>query len=102
MTEATTALVQRTLELAQEMKLAMGGRTSDPVNPNFLMPAAMIAMAEDDAREDGVALANDDALLAQYREGYGDAFRWVLSNIDLDPLDKDRLEKALDAGPEAT
>ncbi len=43
----SNAIVARTLELAQEMKLAMGGRSSDPVNPNFLTAAAMIAIHED-------------------------------------------------------
>lgn len=105
----TTALVERTLELAQEMKLAMGGRTSDPVNPNFLTAASAIALHEAEQATElqgatGVVQVfnkGEDAL-ESYRSGYGDAFRWVLSNIDLDPLDRDRLEKALDAGPEAT
>ncbi len=106
----SNAIIERTLALAQEMKLAMGGRTSDPVNPNFLTAAAAIALHEDirgvapQGATGVVNVYNAESLAKQaeesYRGGYADAFRWVLSNIDLDTLDRDRLEKALDSGPE--
>jgi hypothetical protein len=62
-------LVQRTLDLAQELKLALGGRTSDPVNPNYLTAAALIAISEQDEanielREDQkfVQVGDEDAV----------------------------------------